>query len=95
MATEDPPTFEELTELLRVRLNDADALTPGGLHSFRELMADYSEVIPDAWYWDAFDELEAQGHLDPHSVRGNNHNAFGRLSADGRLYLRQAENGDA
>jgi hypothetical protein len=49
-------------------------------------------VIPDAWYWDAFDELEADGHLDPASIgRGNGLNAFARLSADGRLYLRSAE----
>lgn len=62
MTTEDLPTFEELTDLLRIRLGLADALNLEELHSFRELMADHSEVIPDGWYWQAFDELEAQGH---------------------------------
>jgi hypothetical protein len=44
-------------------------------------------VITDQWYQQEFDELEAQGHLDPASgkVMGD---ATARLSADGRLYLR-------
>lgn len=51
-------------------------------------MRDQAEHIPDNWYWEAFDELEAQRHLDPVSHRGNGGNAYGRLSADGRFYLR-------
>jgi hypothetical protein len=36
-----------------------------------------------------FDELEAQGHLDPGaSGKASAFEAYGRLSADGRLYLR-------
>jgi hypothetical protein len=42
MTTEQVLTFDEFVELLRVRLHTADALTPGGLHDVRELMADYS-----------------------------------------------------
>jgi hypothetical protein len=36
-----------------------------------------------------FDELEAQGHFDPGaSRRASAFEAYGQLSADGRLYLR-------
>jgi hypothetical protein len=48
-------------------------------------------LIAENWYWDAYDELEALGHLDPASGRGNQHDAHGRLSADGRAYLRELE----
>jgi hypothetical protein len=50
-------------------------------------MEDHKDVIADQWYQQAFDELEAQGHLDPapSKVMGD---AAARLSADGRLYLR-------
>ena len=87
MNAADIPSFDELVDLLRVRLRDADAIAPSELHSFKTLMSDHAEVIPDQWYQQAFDELEAQGHLDRASskVMGD---AAGRLSADGLLYLR-------
>jgi hypothetical protein len=83
----DVPTFDDLVDLLRERLGYAGAISPSELHSFRELMKDRADVIPDNWYQEAFDELEAQGHLNRASskVMGD---AVGRLSADGRLYLR-------
>jgi hypothetical protein len=87
------PTFDELVDLLRVRLDTADALKPAELHSFKELMKDYAHVIADGWYWDAFDELEALGHLDRNSARANGRDADGRLSADGRAYLRSIDDG--
>jgi hypothetical protein len=82
------PTFDELVDLLRVRLRDADAINPSELHSFKELMSDHADVIGDNWYWEAFEEIAAQGHLDPASIKANGGDAHGRLSADGRLYLR-------
>ena len=47
-------------------------------------------VVPDGWYWNAFDELQEQGHLDSESQRANMHDAVARLSADGRYFLRHA-----
>jgi hypothetical protein len=89
LAAEEPPSFDELVTLLRERLGYADAISPSELHSFKELMKDRADVIPDNWYQEAFDELEAQGHLDPTSskVFGD---AAARLSADGRLFLRES-----
>jgi hypothetical protein len=86
----EPLTFDEFVDLLRIRLGAADALSISEAHGFKTLMADYAEVTPDNWWWDAFDELEAQGHLDPRASGktfgvGNVH---ARLSADGRLCLR-------
>ncbi len=86
--TRELPTFDELVDLLRVRLRDADALELNHLHSFKELMSDHADVIADGWYWEAFEELDAQRHLDPASVKANRGDAHARLSADGRLYLR-------
>jgi len=77
--------FDGYVELLRQRMGDAGALEPSGIHSFKDLMADVENVPPN-WDDDAFDELQAQGHI------GVDGRAFGnvaaRLSADGRLYLR-------
>ena len=61
LAAEEPPSFDELVTLLRERLGYADAISPSELHSFKELMKDRADVIPDNWYQEAFDELEAQG----------------------------------
>jgi hypothetical protein len=92
----DPlPTFDELVGELRVRLGRADALEPSRIHSFRVLMEDRSHEIADGWYWDAFEELEAQGHLDPSSHKANRGDACGRLSADGRFYLRASSDDDS
>jgi hypothetical protein len=87
---EDVPTFDEMVDLLRVRLRDADAINASELHSFKDLMTDHSAVIADQWYWEAFEELQAQGHLHDASILANGGDAHARLSADGRLYLRQA-----
>jgi hypothetical protein len=85
------PTFDELVDLLRVRLRDAEALDLNHLHSFKELMSEHADVIADGWYWEAFEELDEQGHLNPASVKANGGDAHARLSADGRLYLRTGE----
>ena len=82
-------SFDELVDLLRVRLGMHDGLDPVYAHEFREVMADHADVIGDQWYTVAFDELMAQGHLDTAaSGKAMGFKAHGRLSADGRLYLR-------
>lgn len=83
--------FDEFVDLLRQRLFDADALNRSELHDFKELMSDYADVIPEGWYDDAFEELEAQGHLHQASGRAFGSVSFGRLSADGRLFIRSGE----
>jgi hypothetical protein len=84
----DIPSFDQLLDLLRLRLQLADDVNVGEFHSFKVLMADKANVVADGWYWDAFAELQAQGHLDTPSSLGNRGDAFARLSADGRMYLR-------
>lgn len=90
----DVPSFNELLDLLRIRLRDADALDVSQLHSFRELMRDEAEsdLIADGWHWEAFEELELLGHLDPASHRALGGDAYGRLSADGREHVRTIDN---
>ena len=90
----DVPSFNELLDLLRIRLRDADALNVSQLHSFRELMRHEAEsdLIADGWHWEAFEELELLGHLDPASHRALGGDAYGRLSADGREHLRTIDN---
>jgi hypothetical protein len=84
--------FDQFVDLLRVRIGAADAVKGShGLHSFRELMADYADVTSEHWYWQAFDELDAQGHLSPTSRVTKGGDAKGRLSADGRLYLDEVD----
>jgi hypothetical protein len=83
------PTFEDSVDLLRERIRDADAINPGELHSFKTLMADHADVLSDNWYWEAFEELQALSHLDvPASGLAMGGDAHGRLSAEGRYYLR-------
>jgi hypothetical protein len=87
----DLPSFDELVDLLRVRLGIADDLNATESHSFKALMKDEAEkgLVADHFYHRAFDELQAQGHLDPAASRkAMAFEAYGRLSADGRLYLR-------
>ena len=48
-----------MVDLLRVRLGDADALNDPAIHSFTELIRGQGEHIPDQWYWNALEELEA------------------------------------
>ena len=89
MSTE-PPSFDELLDLLRIRLGAADDLDPSSAHSFKKLIADRADagVIPENFYQRAFDELEAMNHLDHRASRlGDDRDAFGRLSAYGRRYL--------
>lgn len=88
---DDLPTFDEFVDVLRKRLAATDALEPSELHDFRELMSDYADKVGDNWYEDAFDELEAQGHLDPASGKAMGPTMSGRLSADGRAYVRWQE----
>jgi hypothetical protein len=87
----DLPTFDGCVDVLRERLAAADALKPSELHDVRELMNDYTDKVGDNWYEDAFDELEAQGHLDPASGKAMGPTMSGRLSADGRAYVRWQE----
>jgi hypothetical protein len=84
------PTFYEFVDVLRARLFAADALKRAELHDFADLMRreDYADLIPDNWYDDAFDELKTQGHLDPASGKAMGPTMHGRLSADGRAYVR-------
>jgi hypothetical protein len=84
----DIPSFDALLDLLRVRLQVADALHNSELHSFKVLMVDKANLVSDGWYWEAFEELQGQGHLHTASNLGNRGDAFARLSADGRMYLR-------
>jgi hypothetical protein len=67
----------------------ADDLKPGELHDFKELMSDWADVVGDQWYVNAFEELQAQGHLSSASGMTMGQNAHARLSADGRLFLRE------
>jgi hypothetical protein len=87
METTHIPTFDEFVDLVRIRLGMKDALDDSALHDFKPLMSDYADVVPENWYADAFEELEAQGHLHPASGQTFG-GAFARLSADGRLFLR-------
>jgi hypothetical protein len=82
------PTFDEFVEVLRERLFAADALNRSELHDFGELMSEYTGKVGDNWFEHAFDELEAQGHLDPASGKAMGPAMHGRLSADGRAYVR-------
>jgi hypothetical protein len=92
--TIEPLTFDQFLELLRVRIGLADAMNASELHDFKELMKDYAEVTPEGWYWNAFEELEAEGHLNPASSKLMGGGACGRLSADGRLYLQTVGGAD-
>jgi hypothetical protein len=84
----DTIDFDQFVDLLRGRIGAADAVKGSHeLHSFRELMADYDDVTPPQWYWEAFEALNEQGHLSPTSRVATGGDANGRLSADGRLYL--------
>jgi hypothetical protein len=86
----DPISFDEFVDLLRERIGMADALEVSELHQFNKLMSEYVDVVPDGWWQDAFDELDTQGHLHSESGGGFGVGAqAARLSADGKLYLRQ------
>ncbi len=81
----EPPDFDEYVDVLRQRLFDYEALP-----DFADLMSDYAGVVPTAWPVQAYEELQVLGHLNP-QVSGltMGPRAHGRLSADGRYYVRQ------
>ena len=84
--------FDQFVDLLRGRIGAADAVEGSHeLHSFRELMSDLADVTPHRWYQEAFEALDAQGHLSPTSRVVKGGDAMGRLSADGRLYLGEVD----
>ena len=88
MAATEIPTFDGFVELLRERMFDADALFPSRVHSFKDdLLPDDVGGVPDGWWFDGLEELQAQGHIGPDG------SGFGspaaRLSADGRLFVRE------
>jgi hypothetical protein len=67
---------------------NADALFDSRVHSFKDdLLPAYVGVVPAGWWFDALDELKAQGHV------GVDGSGFGspaaRLSADGKLHVRE------
>jgi hypothetical protein len=65
-------------------------MTMASLPHFDELTDDYADVAPSVWPDQAHDELMAQGHLDPGaSGQSMGPHSFDRLSADGRVYVRQ------
>lgn len=82
--------FDEYVDVLRERLFDHEAVyNDGTLPHFDDLMDDYRNSAPAAWPEHAYDELMAQGHLDPRaSGQVFGPHSFGRLSADGRFHVR-------
>jgi hypothetical protein len=94
LAVVEPIDFDEYVDVLRQRLFDYEAVHDmSDMPHFDELMADYDGVAPDAWPAQAYEELEAQGHLNPTSGRAfgpkSGGTVFGVLSADGRYYVRE------
>jgi hypothetical protein len=81
-------SFDDFVDLLRERVFDAEAVKSSSQHhSFKELMSD-CELVPEQWYWQAFADLEAQGHLAEASSKLNGGDADAGLSAEGRFYVR-------
>ena len=83
----EPIEWDEVVDLLPIRIAHADALFPDRPHNFRgDSMAEYSATIPPGWWWNAYDELRLLGHLDEQpSARLDGGDACGRLSAEGRF----------
>ena len=58
-------------------------------------MSDYADVRAARLAEQAYDELVAQGHLEPKaSGQSMGPHSFGRLSADGRYHVRQQRQDD-
>lgn len=57
-------------------------------------MKDHAAALPENFYWEAFEELELLGHLDRASGKAYGGDAHGRLSAEGRYYLRTLADSD-
>jgi hypothetical protein len=78
-----------VVDVLRERLFDYEALHgSSALPDFHELMSDHANA-PSEWPLQAYEELEAQGHLHPASGLAMGPTPFGKLSADGRHHVRQ------
>lgn len=87
-------TFDRFVDDLRFALSVADSISPSELHSFKRLASGFDYPVPDQWITEAFEELEAEGHL--HAASGQTFgDSHGRLSADGRLYLRLMQDDDS
>jgi len=86
----DVLSFDEFVDVLRVRLGLYDGQYPSNAHDFKDVMADFGDVIPQVWWHDAYDELVACGHIDTAASSKAMGTAHARLSADGRLSLRSA-----
>lgn len=89
MSTTEIPTFDQFVDELRESIFDADVLFPSRLHDLNDLLPDYVDVVPDTWWREGYDELEAQGHLWDQSGGGMGLFPAARLSADGRLFVRE------
>ena len=92
----EPPDFDSYVDALRQRLFDHEAIHGGNTTpDFDELMSDYADVAPKAWTEQAYEELLAQGHLNPKlSGVTMGPTPHGLLSADGRHYVRQQRQAD-
>lgn len=90
----EPLDFDAYVDVLRQRLFDYEAVH-GGNHApdFAALMSDHT-YAPEGWPAQAYEELIAQGHLNP-NVSGMTlgSHPHGLLSADGRYYVRQQQQG--
>ncbi len=88
----EPLDFDGYVDVLRQCLFDYEGVH-GTTHApdFAALMSDHT-YAPESWPVQAYEELVAQGHLDPHAsgVTQGSH-AHGSLSADGRYYVRQQQ----
>lgn len=86
----ETPDFDDYVDALRQRVNDYEAVhNDSTIPNFDELMSDYADA-PEAWPVQAYEELMAQGHLNPDvSGLSMGPKASGLLSADGRLYVRE------
>jgi hypothetical protein len=89
MSAVQPENFDDFVDDLRRRIGIADAVKPDVLHSFKDLLGD-EYVIPAHWLREAFEELDTQEHLHKASRLAFG-DAHGRLSADGRWYLRSLD----
>ena len=81
-------SFDGAVELVLRRLALLQAVDPSRLHSFKEVIGEEQEQLPNIFYYDAFEYLQLWGFLHPASrlVGGD---ALGKLSADGLDYVRQ------
>ena len=90
---EDTLGHEKARILLLERLLVADILESERLHSFKELLADASDLVNQMFYEEALEELKREGLLDEssHAIEGGD--AMGRLSQAGRDFVRHLELG--